>query len=124
MSKPETIMIDEVKYVRADCVKDKAQQLNGMDYVCIRSYDSGCHCGYLKHESENSEKVILINARRLWYWSGASSLSQLAMEGVKNPDSCKFPCEVDEITVTRVCEIIKMTEQARKSIQGVAVWKQ
>ena len=120
---PETIMIDEQKYVRADCVKEKAEKMNGMEYVCIRSYDSGCHCGYLKYESEDSRKVILIKARRLWYWSGASSLSQLAMDGVKNPNDCKFPCEVDEITITKICEIIKMTDKAKKSIQGVSIWK-
>jgi len=48
--------------------------------------------GYLK--AVKGRKVELVNARRLWYWSGAASLSQMALEGVKNPDTCKFPAAV------------------------------
>jgi hypothetical protein len=115
------IIIDGIEYIP---LKKEAVKLNGMPYVCIRSYSSGCFCGYLKRESEDGRKVGLVKARRLWYWSGASSLSQLAMEGVKNPNDCKFPCEVDNIKIMEVCEIIQMTDEARKSIQGVPVWKQ
>jgi hypothetical protein len=64
------------------------------------------------------------NARRLWYWDGASSLSQLAMEGVKKPENCKFPCEVARIELTEAIEIIDCTEEAKQSIAGVPVWKQ
>jgi len=120
----KVISINGVDYVPQESVSVSAQKLDGMDYVCIRSCSSGCHCGYLKSESEDGRKVELSKARRLWYWSGASSLSQLAMEGVKNSKDCKFPCEVDDIKIMEVCEIIKMTEQARKSIAGVKIWKQ
>jgi hypothetical protein len=120
MEKCKSIIIDGVEYTPSR----KAEKMDNMDYVCIRSDSSGCHCGYLKEQSEDGRKVTLLKARRLWYWSGASSLSQLAMEGVKNPKDCKFPCEVDEIQIMEVCEIIQMTEKARKSIQGVAEWKQ
>ena len=117
----QSIVIDGVEYTPKN---QNAEKLDGMDYVCIRSYSSGCHCGYLKEQSEDGRKVTLLNARRLWYWSGASSLSQLAMEGVKNPNDCKFPCEVNKIQVMEVCEIIQMTEKARNSIRGVLEWKQ
>ena len=123
MEKCKSIIIDGTEYTPT---KDKkpAETYKGMEYVCIRSYSAGCFCGYLKNESEDGRKVELIKARRLWYWSGASSLSQLAMEGVKNPNDCKFPCEVDNIKIMEVCEIIQLTEQARKSIEGVPNWKQ
>lgn len=121
MERCKSIIIDGVEYTPSS---KPAEKLGGMPYVCIRSYSSGCHCGYLKSESEDSRKVELVRARRLWYWSGASSLSQLAMEGVKNPNDCKFPCEVDSIKIMEVCEIIQMTDKARKSIQGVKEWKQ
>ena len=124
MNQPETIKIDEVEYVRKDSIGEKATKLDGMDYVIIRSYDAGCFAGYLKSESEDGQKVELVNARRLWYWSGASSLSQLAMEGVSKPNSCKFPCEVDNIKIMKVCEIIQVTEKARKNIAKVSIWKQ
>ena len=121
MEKCKSIIIDGVEFLPTS---KKAEKLDGMDYVCIRSYSAGCFCGYLKEQSEDGRKVTLLKARRLWYWSGASSLSQLAMEGVKNPNDCKFPCEVDKIQIMEVCEIIQMTEKARKSIRGVPIWQQ
>jgi hypothetical protein len=74
--------------------------------------------------SREGREVVLKNARRLWYWSGASSLSQLAMEGVKRPNECKFPCEVDSVTLLEAIEILDVTENAKASIAGVPVWKQ
>jgi hypothetical protein len=119
--KPETIKIDEVEYVRKDAQNAPSKPLDGKEYVVIRSKDSGCHAGYL--ESEDGTTITLINSRRLWYWSGAASLSQLAMEGVSNPKDCKFPCAVDSITVYSVCEKISTTAKAQSSIEGVEVWK-
>jgi len=118
--KPETMMIDEVKYVRADMAQ-KAEKLDGMKYVIVRSYAAGCFAGYLKEKKDR--EVTLIKARRLWYWDGAASLSQLAMEGVKTPSSCKFPCEVSNIIINDVCEVIEATEESKKSIAGVTIWK-
>jgi len=121
MGKPEVIKIDEVEYVRKDSVSKKAEKVDGMDYVIVRSYDAGCFAGYLK--SKNGREVVLKKTRRLWYWSGAASLSQLAMEGVSDPSNCKFPCEVDSITIDNVCEVIEATEKARLNIGEVSIWK-
>jgi hypothetical protein len=92
-----------------------------MKYVVVRTYSAGCFAGFL--ESRKGKEVTLRNARRLWYWEGAASLSQLAMEGVSKPQHCKFPCPVDSITLTEAIEIIDATENARKSIEEVPVWK-
>lgn len=74
-------------------------------------------------KERNGSEAELINARRLWYWSGANSLSQLAIEGVKNPKNCKFTMIVPQMTVLGVIEIIPCTEEAIKNIQSVSVWK-
>lgn len=116
------VVVDGVKYLRADTIAQPAIDEDGLEYVVVRSKDSGCHAGYLK--SKDSQNVILVQSRRLWYWDGASTLSQLAMEGVKTPSNCKFPCEVGEIEILGVCEIIKATEAARESIASVEVWEQ
>lgn len=63
------------------------------------------------------------DARRLWYWSGAASLSQLAMEGTKDPENCKFPCKVNRVELLEVIEILDVTPEAQKSIEGVALWE-
>lgn len=89
-------------------------------YVIVRTYSAGVFAGEL--ESKVDQRVVLKNARRLWYWDGAASLSQIAMEGVSKPNNCKFPCEVGEIELFQVIEIIQTTEKARLSIKGVKVW--
>ena len=91
-------------------------------YYIVRTYSAGVFAGYIKER--NGREVEMTDARRLWYWSGASSLSQLAMEGVKNPNECKFPCEVTSVLLLEVVEILECTEAARKSIAAVPVWAQ
>lgn len=89
-------------------------------YVIVRTYSAGVFAGYLK--SKKGQEVILEKARRLWRWKGAASLSQLAMEGSKYPNECKFPCEVDSIELTQAIEILSVTEKSRKNIASVPVW--
>jgi hypothetical protein len=67
--------------------------------------------------------IVMRNARRIWYWSGAASLSQLATEGTSNPSACKFPAPVPEIELFGVIEIIPMSDRAAESIGKVAVWR-
>lgn len=90
-------------------------------YVIVRTYTAGVFAGLLTKKT--GKEVVLTNARRLWYWSGAASLSQLAMEGVKDPSNCKFPCAVDEVTLTEAIEILAVSKIAQKSIEGVPIWQ-
>jgi len=90
-------------------------------YFIIRTGRAGVFAGNIK-SCENST-ATLTNVRRLWYWDGAASLSQMAMEGVSKPRNCKFTVVVPEMTVLGVIEIIPCTEKAEMSIKGVAEWK-
>ena len=90
------------------------------NYVIVRTDSAGVFAGNLNRRE--GKEVLLLNARRIWYWAGAASLSQLAMEGTSKPDQCKFPMEVSEITLTEAIEIIPCTRQAQESIKGVKVW--
>ncbi len=90
-------------------------------YQIVRTYSAGVFAGYI--ESKNKDEVIMTNARRLWYWDGAASLSQLAMEGVKAPQNCKFPMPVGRVTLLGVIEILDCTKEAQTSIEGVSIWK-
>lgn len=96
---------------------DKSQQ-----YYIVRTQSAGVFAGYI--ESRNGQEVVMTNARRLWYWAGAASLSQLAMEGVKSPEDCKFPCAVDRVELLNVIEILEAKDLAKKSIAEVKVWEQ
>lgn len=99
-----------------------ADKLNGLPYVIVRTYSAGVHAGYLK--SRTGQEVELLHARRIWYWEGAASLSQLAEHGTSKPDKCKFPCEVSRIELTQAIEIIQTTKKAQESIKNVPIWQQ
>lgn len=90
-------------------------------YVVVRTYSAGVFAGTL--ESRKGKEGVLSNARRIWYWSGAASLSQLAMEGVKDPANCKFAVPVGKIELTEIIEVIYATPEAQTNIEGVPIWK-
>lgn len=90
-------------------------------YVICRTYSAGVFAGYLV--SRKGQEVVLTNARRIWYWDGAASLSQLAMTGTSKPENCKFPIAVNRVELLQAIEILDVTPEARKSIEGVPVWK-
>ena len=89
--------------------------------VIIRGDRSGVFFGTL--ESRTGREVKLSDCRRLWYWSGAASISQIAASGVNNPESCKFTVVVAEIEILDAIEVISCLEAAVKSIESVPVWK-
>ena len=90
-------------------------------YVVVRGDRSGVFAGRL--ESQDGRTVVLSNCRRLWYWAGAASISQIAMSGVKSPGSCKFTVTVDSIAILDAIEIIPTTAEAEASIKAVPEWK-
>ncbi len=92
-----------------------------MKKVIIRTGEAGVFFGEIKER--NGQEATIANCRRLWYWKGANSLSQLATEGVRHPQECKFTVTVEEMTVIGVIEIIPCTQQAIDSINSVPVWK-
>ena len=116
--KQKEIIIDGIKYIPEG---SKPVLKEGMKYVIVRTYSAGVFAGYL--ESRTGQEVVMRNARRLWYWAGASSLSQLAEEGVSNPKECKFPCEVDRVELLQAIEILDCSEAAKDSIADVEIWK-
>lgn len=90
-------------------------------YYIIRTNNAGVFFGHIVER--RGDEADLADVRRLWYWSGACSLSQLAMEGTKRPESCKFSVTVPQMTVLGVIELIPCTDEAASSIFGVRTWK-
>lgn len=89
--------------------------------VIVRGDRSGVFFGTLV--AKEGQEVKLENCRRLWYWDGAASISQLAAEGTVRPEKCKFTMAVNEIIITDAIEIILCTDKAVESIEDVEVWK-
>lgn len=89
-------------------------------YVIVRTYSAGVFAGYI--ESRTGQEVVLLEARRLWYWSGAASLSQLAIDGVSRPAECKFPQAVPRVLLLQAIEILYVAPKAQKCIEEVPIW--
>lgn len=89
--------------------------------VIVRCDRAGVFFGELAQR--DGQEVELKNARRLWYWEGAASISQIAAEGVKNPNGCKFAMPVESIVLLETIEIIPCTVEAIDNIEAVKVWK-
>ena len=89
--------------------------------VIVRGDRSGLFFGTIT--DKDGQEVELTNCRRLWYWDGAASISQLAAEGTKNPENCKFTVVVPLIRVIDCIEILECTDDAINSIEAVDVWR-
>lgn len=94
-------------------------------HVIIRSYGAGVFFGILNEAEKCEDKytVELLQCRRLWYWDGACSITQLAVEGTKKPGSCQFTITEPSIVVSSVMEIHECTDEAVEIIKNVAEWK-
>lgn len=91
------------------------------EYSIIRTESAGVHFG--KITRREGKEVELVDARRIWYWEGAASLSQMAVSGVSKPKTCKFSVTVPHILLTEAIEIIVCTQVATKCILEVPEWK-
>lgn len=120
------IEVNGIKYVPKDSQSNyNVINTEGMKAVLIRSYAGGVHFGFLKSGefTLSGKVVVLINSRRVWYWDGAASLSQMAVEGVNKPENCKFSVIVEENEIVNVIETLTLTEKAFNNLSKVAIWK-
>lgn len=85
-------------------------------HVVVRTFSAGVHIGTLV--AKDGENVLLKDARRLWKWSGAFTLSEVSQTGIKKADS-RMACAVPLIELTNANEIIPTTEKARATFDQV-----
>ncbi len=90
-------------------------------YYIVRCEKAGVFFGKIKERTEN--EVVMTDVRKLWYWTGACAVEQLAVDGTTKPDTCQFTVTVDEMTVMDPIQIIPCTDKSVKSIKGVAEWR-
>lgn len=105
----------------AECERRETTMASDRNYWIVRAARAGVFAGEIVRRE--GQEVEMKNARRLLPWKGAVTLSQLAMEGVKCPNECNFPCVVHSVIVLEVIEILQCTDAAKQSIQKTPVWQ-
>lgn len=95
--------------------------MENKNYVIVRGDRSGVFFGELKDRS--GKEVELRNARKLWFWSGAAAVEQIAKDGVKYSSGCKFTVSVDSMIITDAIQVIPCTKSAAENIMAVKEWK-
>jgi hypothetical protein len=100
--------------------KNSFERIKMGEATLVRTFSAGIHFGLVK--KRKGKEVTLVNARRLWSWAGACSLSQIAVNGV-DLDGSRISVAVPEIILTEVIELIPMTKKASKQMMEAKPWK-
>ncbi len=90
-------------------------------YYIVRANRAGVFFGQIKEQTP--AQVTMTNVRKLFYWDGACAVEELAMNGTKKPDRCKFTLVIPEMVIAEPIQIIPCTKKAVESISGVKVWQ-
>ncbi len=105
--------------------KKSVKKTPAHEYVLVRCRDAGVHAGYLV--TQTAEHLVLMDARRIWHWTGAASQSELAVFGVsveKTPQ-CKIACVVPRVQLRQsdVCEVTLCAAEGKAWLTGAPVWR-
>jgi hypothetical protein len=117
--KPETMMIDEVKYVRADSIDSREPDTcDGLDYAIVRSRNQGVMCGYV--ESIDGQTVVLRQARQIWKYDSTFVLPDIAEHGMRNPDNAMLSVAMSQKCVmTEACGVMYCTKKAGEQLRNI-----
>ena len=88
-------------------------------HVVVRTYSAGVHIGTLAEveASPAGLAVVLRDARRLWRWGGAFTLSEVATAGI-NPEKSRMSASVPEHLISAAIEIIPTQDAARRTFDA------
>ena len=103
-------------------MKEKIVKPKRLTFCIVRTYSAGVFAGMFDRKNKDKQGTVF-DAIRIHYWDGAASLSQMANEGVKKPQNCRFAQPVPEVDLREIIEVIPTTKEAEKNIKGVQVWK-
>lgn len=90
-------------------------------FYIVRAARAGVFFGKIKEKSAGS--VIMTDVRKLWYWDGAAAVEQIAVDGVRAPENCKFTVSVPAMEIMEPVQIIPCTKKAAGIIKAVREWK-
>ena len=114
-----TVILNGIEYVP----KTQSETRDGhnyavLKYAVVRSRDQGVMAGYVV--SIEGRMVTLRHARQLWRWDSTFVLPDMAENGVRNAENCKFSTPMSEDAVMlEACGVMYCTAKAGESIRAV-----
>lgn len=88
-------------------------------YVVIRTYSAGVHIGVL--QAFAGKEATLSDARRIWSWEGAFTLSEISQRGVGA--GSRLSMAVPAIVLTEVIEVIPCSAEAEAQLRSEKVYE-
>lgn len=73
--------------------------------------------------AKDAETTTMTDVRRIYYWRGALSVTDMSVTGVKAGSKVTVPAKRVEFETTKVVELIECTDEASKSIESIEPWK-
>lgn len=71
---------------------------------------------------EDKTVVEMQDVRRVYYWDGANTISDLAVQGSKTSYNCKITVPVEQVVITDCVEINVCTEKAINNLDSIKIW--
>ena len=97
----------------------KPKEVHMSNFVLVRTFSAGVHFGRL--EGKAGKELTLLDARRIWRWRGANTLSELSQSGA-DMEWTKISEPVPSITLTEAIEIIPCSAKAIENL-SVSRWE-
>jgi hypothetical protein len=94
------------------------EMLEGLPMVILRTRDAGVHFGHLSfiaNAQGGCYRAVLKNARRIWNWSGANTLNEIALRG---PGGGKIS-EPTVAIVPQVIEVLPCTSASEAKLNSM-----
>ena len=88
--------------------------------IIARIDSAGVFHGTLDHI--DGEIIRLKNARRIYYWNGALSVTNIAAKGITG-GKVTIPVSTVEFMSNKIVELNECSEEASKSIETIKPWK-
>lgn len=90
-------------------------------HVIVRCNRAGVFFAELADFDAVTRQAELRNCRRIYYWDGAASISQIAMDGVNN--ASELTVTVPSMIVMEVIELLPCSENATRILKNIKEWK-
>ena len=89
-------------------------------HVIVRSNLAGVFFGILTKKV--GDELTLKNARKFYYFSGANTVEDLAINGAQNKENCKLTVAVEELVISKYDQLLLCTKQAITQNNSIPIW--